>query len=120
MLRRDYILRMIEEFVKALARIRSLKKDQRWAEAQEELQGQLGALASLSLDQLVQLSETELLASVCQNEPSQTVRPKMLLLATLLNEAGDVAANQGGAEMARQYYLKALNVLLSTLAREDA
>jgi hypothetical protein len=32
-IRRDYILRMIEEFVQALARINALKKDRRWQEA---------------------------------------------------------------------------------------
>ena len=33
MIRRDYILRMIEEFMQALSRIRSLKQDQHWQEA---------------------------------------------------------------------------------------
>ena len=33
MIRRDYILRLIEEFAKALARIRALKKDQQLGQA---------------------------------------------------------------------------------------
>jgi len=36
MIRRDYILRMIEEFIQALSRIRALKKDQLWSEAAVE------------------------------------------------------------------------------------
>jgi len=32
-IRRDYILRMIEEFIQALARVNALKQDQRWEEA---------------------------------------------------------------------------------------
>jgi hypothetical protein len=118
-IRRDYILRMIEAFSQALARIRSLKKDRQWDDAQHLLEGELKALMGLSASQLAGLSETELLALVCRNEPTQAVRTKMLMLTTLLNEAGDVAAIQRGAGDAREYYLKALDLLLGTLARED-
>ena len=37
MIRRDFILRMIEEFAQALARINSFKRDGRWSEASETL-----------------------------------------------------------------------------------
>jgi hypothetical protein len=118
-IRRDYILRMIQAFTQMLARLRSLKKDEQWDQAQQLLEGELKELMGLSAAQLVRLSDTELLAIVCRNEPTQTVRTKMLILTTLLNEAGDVAAAQGGGESAREYYLKALDLLLATLARED-
>jgi hypothetical protein len=119
MIRRDYILRMVEEFAKALARIRSLKQTRRCEEARAELERQTGELCGLSCDQLVRLSETELFAAVCKDEPTQTVRTKILLLTTALNEAGDIAAERGDANAARQFHLKALDVLLATLARED-
>jgi len=119
MIRRDYIVRMVEAFVQALAGIRSLKKDHRWNEAQNALDGELKGLLGFSAERLAQLSETELLALASRNEPTLAVRTKMLMVTTLLNEAGDVAAAKGGAPSARPYYLKALNVLLTTLARED-
>jgi hypothetical protein len=120
MIRRDYILRMIQAFSQALARIRSLKKDQQWGEAQNLLDGELNSLMGLSTDRLARLSETELLAIACQNEPTHTVRTKIFMLTTLLHEAGDVAAAQGLAESSRECYLKALDLALTTLAREDA
>jgi len=47
MIRSDYILRMIEEFVRMLARIRSLKKGQRWAEASEDLDAEFKQLVGV-------------------------------------------------------------------------
>jgi len=44
MIRRDYILRMIEEFFQALTRIRNLKRDQRLAEADAELDQEFARL----------------------------------------------------------------------------
>jgi len=35
MLRRDYILEMIEECIRALTQIRALRKGQRWEEARQ-------------------------------------------------------------------------------------
>ena len=37
MIRRDYILRMIEEFIRALAKIAALKKTRRWDEAADAI-----------------------------------------------------------------------------------
>ena len=54
MIRRDYILRMIEEFVRVLARITSLKKERRWEEAQATVDEELKRLvADLSLDKVM-------------------------------------------------------------------
>jgi hypothetical protein len=113
---------MIQAFTQALARIRSLKKDQRWLDAQGLLETEMHGLIGLTPAELGRLSETELLALVCQNEPTHAVRTKILMLTTLLNEAGDIAAAQPAETSAAapsQYYLKSLNLLLTTLARED-
>lgn len=105
--------------MQALARIRSLKKEQDYGKAQQLLDQETKALAGSDAVGLVKLSENEILATVCRDEPTQSVRDKMLIITTLLNEAGDIAAAQDSAQSAREYYLKALNVLLATLARED-
>ena len=42
------------------------------------------------------LSETELLAKLIEGEPTQVVHQKTLLLVSLLNEAGDLAAAPEG------------------------
>ena len=120
MIRRDYILRMIEEFVQVLSRIKSLEWGQLWREAacvaDEEFQRLTGAGAAA----VAQLTETELLARLIQGEPTQVVRQKALMLTTLLKEAGEVAAAQGRPEESRASFLKGLHLLLETLARHEA
>jgi len=119
MIRRDYILRMIEEFIRALARINSLKQGQRWNEAAEALDDEFNRLIGTGAQAAARLSETDLLARLAQDGPTQTVRDKTLLLTTLLKEAGDVATAEDRMEEGRECYLKALHVLLEVLGRED-
>jgi Family of unknown function (DUF6483) len=119
MIRRDYILRMIEEFVRALARINSLKQGQRWNEAGEALDDEFKRLVGGGAKVIARLSETDLLARLAQDGPTQAVRDKTLLLTTLLKEAGDVATAESRMEEGRECYLKAMHLLLDVLGRED-
>jgi hypothetical protein len=119
MIRRDYILRMIEEFVQALARINSLKQGQLWRETHVAIDAEFQRLVSAGAGAVAQMSETELLARIIQGEPTQVVHHKALLLTTLLREAGDLAVAQDRPADGRTCYLKGLNLLLETLARAD-
>lgn len=119
MIRRDYILRMIEEFIRVLTQIRALKKGQRWQEAAGVIDEEFQRLAGAGAQAVAQLSETELLAKLIQGEPTQAVRDKALLLTTLLKEAGDLAAAQDRTEESSACYLKGLHLLLNTLARDE-
>jgi hypothetical protein len=56
MIRRDFILRMIEEFAQALARIRSLKRNRRWSEASAALDDELKQLLGESAPAVARLS----------------------------------------------------------------
>lgn len=119
MIRRDYILRMIEEFIQALARIRSLKQGQHWNEASGELDAEFKKLIGDDLQAVARLSETELLARLMQDGPTHALREKTLVLTTLLKEAADVATEEGRQEDSRECYLKALHLLLDTLSRGE-
>lgn len=119
MIRRDYILRMIEEFARALARIRSSTKGQRWNEASETLDAEFKQLIGEGAEAVARFSETELLARLVQNGPTHLVRDKTLILTALLNEAGDVAAAQDRVGESRECYLKALHLLLDVLSRDE-
>ena len=119
MIRRDYILRMIEEFIQALARVNALKQDQRWEEAAGAVDEEFQRLIGTGAQAVARLTETELLARLIRGEPTQAVHDKTLMLTALLKEAGDVAATQGRAEESRSCYLKGLHLLLETLAREE-
>ncbi len=120
MIRRDYILRMIEECIRALARISSLKQGQCWSEASAELDTEFKKLIGDGAQAVARLSETELLARLMQDGPTHALREKTLILTTLLKEAGDVAAAAEGMEASRECYLKALHLLLDVLARSEA
>jgi hypothetical protein len=120
MIRQDYILRMIEEFMQVLSRIASLKRGQLWREADGVLDAEFQRLVSAGAQAVSQMSETELLAKLIQGEPTQVVHHKTLLLTTLLKEAGDLALAQNRMAEGRTCYLKALNLLLETLARAEA
>jgi hypothetical protein len=119
LIRRDYILRIIEEFFQTLSRIQALKKGQHWREAAGNIDEEFQRLIGAGGQAVAQLSETELLARLIKGEPTQVVSQKTLMLTTLLREAGDVAAAEERAEESRACYLKGLHLLLDTLERGD-
>lgn len=119
MIKSDYIIRMIEEFTQALARIRALKKNQRSEEARMQTEQEFKRVTGLNSDSVLRLSETELLARLIQTDAGLGVREKMLILTTLLKEAGDMAVSQDRLQDGRGSYLKGLNLLLNSLARNE-
>ena len=120
MIRRDYMLRAIEEFARALARITALRKSRRWDDAAEAIDAEFQRLVGEEHQAILQLSEVELLARVIRDEPTQAVRDKTLRLTAVLYEAGELALASGGIEESRQHYLKALHLLLGVIAHGDA
>jgi len=120
MIRRDYILRMIQEFMQILSRLKALKQGERWQEASTALDEEFNRLAGGGAQAVARLTETELLARLMQGEPTQIVHTKTIILTALLKEAGDVAAAEHRDEASRAYYLKGLHLLLYSLASADA
>ena len=119
MIRRDYILRQIEQFVAMLAKIAGLAKNEQWQEASTVTAGEFQRLTGMDAREVVPLSETELLARLIQSEPTHVVESKTFMLATLLKTNGDLIAGQGRLEESRQYYLKGLHLLLDTFGRNE-
>jgi len=120
MIRRDYIIRMIEEFCRGLARLRAYIEVSDWKEASDALDEEFRKLIGLGAEGVAQKSETELLANVIRGEATSAVAEKTLMLVTLLKEAGDVATRQDRFEEGRAYYLKGLHLLLQVIARGEA
>jgi Family of unknown function (DUF6483) len=119
MIRRDYLLRMIAEFLELLSRLQSLKKGQRWGEAAGVIDKEFERLVGTGAEAVARLTETELLARIIQGEPTQVVRDKTLMVTVLLKEAGDTAGGEGRLEQSRAYYLKGLHLLLDVLAQGE-
>jgi len=119
MIRRDYILRMIEEFAQVLARINALRKGQLWQEADDAIDAEFKRMVGADAPAVSQMSETELLAKIIQGEPTQVVHHKTRLLTSLLYQAGEVATEQNRMTEGRACYLKGLNLLLETMASSE-
>lgn len=119
MIQSDYILRMVEEFMEALAQIRRLKNEQRLQDACVLTEEEFKRSTGLNSDSVLRLSETELLARLIQAGGGQGVREKMLILTTLLKETGDMAVSEDRFEDGRACYLKGLHLLLDSLARGE-
>jgi hypothetical protein len=120
MIRRDYLLRMIEQFLQAFSRIRGLKKDQQYSAAAGIIDEQTQKLAGVSMNSIAHLSDAELMAQLMKGEPTQIVPDKCGLLITLLNEHADVLEAENHLGEGQRCRTKALNLLLHLLARGDA
>lgn len=120
MIRRDYILVMIEEFGRVLAQLKASRNGLRWDEAQQAIDAQCQILAAANSTQLAQLSETELIARLAQGQPGVVVRQKLYFLVTLFEEAAATQAAQAKDAQARALRLKALHLLLEAIVQDEA
>ena len=76
MIRRDYILRMIEQLTQVLTSVRRRTQDGEYVEAGTELDQVFRELTGRGADAVAQLSETELLAQLMLDAPTLVVRRK--------------------------------------------
>lgn len=118
MIRRDYLLRMIDQCVAALARSLGLLQKGEYARAHTELEQAIRELTGMEASRVSTLSDGELLALLLQGEPTQVLRQKCMLLGALLRRTGDTYTAEGKTSEARAAYLKALNLQLEVLLRE--
>jgi hypothetical protein len=118
MLRRDYLLRQIEEFVAVLMRMTGLTKAGRWDEAASAAKSQFKALAGADVAELLQMSDTELVARLVEGDVGYGIPDKIFMLAALFKQNGDILTGQGQTEEGRACYLKGLHLLLETVAND--
>ena len=71
MIQRDYILRMIEEFCRALEALIALREGRRWQEVAGTLDEQFNQLLGAGASMAVEFSETDLLARLLHGEGTQ-------------------------------------------------
>jgi hypothetical protein len=119
MIRRDYILRAIEECAQVLARVLRLVNARDYAAATVVLDQQFQTLVGTGADAVSRLSENELLARLMAGEPTAVVRTKCLLLVALLKQAAEVHAAQNRDDESQTCLLKALNLLLEVRLRDE-
>jgi hypothetical protein len=115
--RRDYILRLIDEVSRLLARV-IFKR--RAGEPEEALQTVVQAcerLFSMESERLFQFTPEQHFVMLTQDEPPEIARDKVLLYAALNMEAGHIYTRNGNRAMARGSFLNALR--LSLRARSE-
>lgn len=120
MIRRDFILRMIEQCIQALTRSLRLSRAGQFDEAQAELDQGIRALTGLDAKRVGQLSNAELMAALLEGGPTQFVRQKGMLLSALLQRTADAHLAQNRPAEARACLLQALNLQLTVLNQEGA
>jgi hypothetical protein len=119
MIRRDFIVRMIEEMGRALAQIRALRQGGQAEAAWQMVDEECKKFAAMGVKGILFMSETELLARVSEGQFAQTVHLRTLAVVSLLREAAEIADAEGRTEEARVIYLKALHLLLGVLSQDD-
>ncbi len=78
MIRRDYLLRQIEQFVATLAKIVGLAKDEQWPEAATATDDEFRRLTGMAASEVLRMSETDLLARLIEGEPAPESKPRPL------------------------------------------
>lgn len=119
MIQHDYLLRLIEEFTRALARIAELRRVGPEAAA-PAVDRELQQLLSLPRADLVRLSTMELLARIIRTGTALEARVRMFYLVSLLKEDGDLATAAGDAEAGRASHIKALRLLFDLQSPSEA
>ncbi len=114
MIREDYIIGWIKRYIRWLAEIAGFVKTADYEAAARRVDLALRDLLGIGPDSVLALTDGELLARLTVDEPPPVVRDKCLLLAALLNHLGSAASGQNNADVARDCWLKALQIVLAT------
>lgn len=110
--RRDYLLRLIDEVSRALARVTTLRTSRRELDALQSVVGACERLFGLEADKLFQLTPSQHFGMLTENELSASARERVLLYAALNQEAGLAYAALNNPAMARASFANALRFTL--------
>ncbi len=106
--RRDYILRIIDEVGRMLARIVMKRRGGDDQEALELVVQSFERLFNLERDQLFQFHPDQQFLILTRDEPAEIARDKVLLYAAISVEAGRIYEKMGNAKLARATFTNAL------------
>jgi hypothetical protein len=110
--RRDYILRIIDEVSRIIARIVFKRRTGADQEALETVVQGFQRLFNLQADQLFQMTPDHHFVMLTLDEPPDIARDKVLLYAALSAEAGRIYTKLGNQTMARTTFANALKFAL--------
>ena len=114
---KDYIMKMIQQFTNAIARIMGLKTENKIEESQEVLSDTLIYFTGLNKEVLEALPYEILIQKVSGSRQTNTI--KSLVLAELLNQQAEIYEVKGELCRARNLYLKSLNITINVILNGD-
>ena len=112
--RRDYILRIIDEVGRMVARIVFKRQANADEEALELAVQSFERLFNLERDKLFQFTPEQHYTMLTLDEPPEIARDKVLLYAAISAETGRVYAKIGNVKMARATFTNALRFALQS------
>ncbi|HEX3624746.1 MAG TPA: DUF6483 family protein [Verrucomicrobiae bacterium] len=116
MIRRDYLLRQLEQFVVVLQKLAGLGKAGKWDEASSVADAELKAIAGADAAKLLAMSDTELIVRLAEGETVYGVQERISMVARIFKENGDILRGQGKIDESHACYLKGLHLLLHSIA----
>ena len=116
MLQRDYVLRLIEQFAKALGSILTLKKARQFDEAQESLSRAARSLVGMDVETLLALPLDQISSFLSSGGTMD--RGRCLVIAEVLFEDGDLSQLRSDPIRAHASRLRALGLLFELFGRE--
>ncbi|MEZ4591982.1 MAG: DUF6483 family protein [Chloroflexota bacterium] len=119
MYRRDYIMRQIEFMVEVMQRLGGLVDERRYQAAMTVIDESLEELFGLNGTLVTRLFGREPLSQLTFGEEADLSQAKLIAAAALLQEAGDIQAEQGAEEASFTAYASALELLLTALLSHD-
>ena len=112
MIRRDYILRIIEEFVGVIHRVFNLTSRGQYDAAHAEIERSLHELIHFDSDAALRATEQELVARMQLLSVDEDWRARCLVVATLLAAEGDIRRHGRDVDAAYPFHLRALHLAL--------
>jgi hypothetical protein len=114
--RRDYILRLIDEVGRLLARVIFKRRAGQPEEALQTVVQACERLFGMEAAQLFQFTPEHHYVMLAEGETAEIARDKILLYAALNREAGQLYTQLGNRPMARASLVNALRLTLKTRA----
>jgi len=119
MYRRDYIMRQIEFMVEVMQQLSGLAAEKRYQAAMTVIDESLEELFGLNGTLVTRLFGREPLGQLTFGEEADLSQAKLIAAAALLQEAGDIQAEQGAENDSFTAYASALELLLTALLNHD-
>ncbi|MFD0868422.1 Uncharacterised protein [Chlamydia abortus] len=111
MYHRDYLMRLIGQMTQMLGRMAGLRKEQKHEQAEAIMEEWLGRSLGMSLKLIRALSYQDLIRLLTSGNGTDT--DKLLIVARVLREDGELTESRYGRDAAYPLYVKSLMLLLA-------